>query len=116
MRKLRLTVNNDDAYKELMSFLKKFDETQICIEQEFVAPNSDSSLLDEPVVPYLTKLENDLEETESNSVHDDSVFLANKRYLEEVLERMDSGLAEYHTMEELEQKLSETLAKYGSAN
>ena len=103
MDKMHLTINNRIALGKILDFLHSFDKGEVQyafdvdLDAEDEMPAIENSL-QEPAVAY---------ETYAN----DPVFLANKHYLEKVVERMDAGLATYYTLEELEEKLDETLVK-----
>ena len=103
MDKMHLTINNRIALGKILDFLHSFDkgEVQYAFDVDLDAEDETPAIensLQEPAVAY---------ETYAN----DPVFLANKHYLEKVVERMDAGLATYYTLEELEEKLDETLVK-----
>ena len=104
MDKMHLTINNRIALGKILDFLHSFDKGEVQyafdvdLDAEDEMPAIENSL-QEPAVVY---------ETYAN----DPVFLANKRYLEKVVERMDAGLAIFHTHQELEDMLEKTLAKY----
>lgn len=116
MSKIRLTITDKNAYKQIMEFLDRFDESQVQIEKGYMSSDFENSTIEEPAIDYSRYTDDDFdnfdEQEEYNPAPDDPVFLANKRYLEKIVERMDAGLAKYHTLEELEKKLDETLAKY----
>ena len=103
MDKMHLTINNRIALGKILDFLHSFDkgEVQYAFDVDLDAEDETPAIensLQESAVAY---------ETYAN----DPVFLANKRYLEKVVERMDAGLATDYTLEELEEKLDETLVK-----
>ncbi|MDO5664040.1 MAG: hypothetical protein Q4G63_02130 [Bacteroidia bacterium] len=116
MRQLKLTINNENIYEQIMKFLNQFDENQLQIEKEYTLSDFENSTIEEPAIDYYKYTDNDFdsfdEQEEYNPAPDDPVFLANKRYLEKIVERMDAGLATYHTFEEFVEATDAIIAKY----
>lgn len=108
MTRLHLTIHNDDDLRKILKFLEEFDKKEVQID------TSDTSMVSDSAVDYLSKVDNPDESEEYVPVPDDPVFLANKRYLECEWEEVKSGKAIFYTLEEVEKVLDETLAKYES--
>lgn len=122
MRTIHLKIT-DGAYDKLMNLLSEFNNNELkimsdkTVESEYEQSAFDSCL-EEPAVAYQRSAPNDMADNETvpKSYLNSELFLANKRYLEKVVERMDAGLSTSYTLEELEKQLDKTLAKYETDN
>lgn len=54
--------------------------------------------------------------SDERPIKKDDIFLKNQKELHETLRRMDAGESKYHTIEELESILDNTIAKYEVKN